>query len=98
MRLVALDVDGTVLDERLEVADSTRAAVAQARDRGVHVVLASSRGPEALSFVQDALGLRDEWFVGYQGALVARRVGGGLEVLAETRIGLPVARAVEEAA
>jgi Cof subfamily protein (haloacid dehalogenase superfamily) len=106
VRLVALDVDGTVLDERLQVADSTRAAVAEARERGVHVVLASSRGPEALAFVQEALGLRDEWFVGYQGALVARRKGdarddaldAALDVLAETRMALPVARAVEEAA
>jgi Cof subfamily protein (haloacid dehalogenase superfamily) len=82
--LVALDVDGTVLTPEGWIAESTRAAVADARRRGVRVVLASSRGPVALAPIQDGLGLADEWFVGFQGALVARRTGTGLEVLAET--------------
>jgi Cof subfamily protein (haloacid dehalogenase superfamily) len=98
VRLVALDVDGTVLDDRLRVADSTREAVAEAGRRGVRVVLASSRGPVALRAVQAALRLEDEWFIGYQGALVARRAGAGLEVLAERPLDLAVARSVEEAA
>ena len=98
VRLVALDVDGTVLDGDLRVARSTRTAVAEARRRGVRVVLASSRGPVALEPVQAELGVEDEWFIGYQGALVARRDGQGLEVLAETPMDLAVARAAEEAA
>jgi Cof subfamily protein (haloacid dehalogenase superfamily) len=93
--LVALDVDGTVLTPSGEVAPSTRAAVAEARSRGVRVVLASSRGPVALERVQAALGLQDEWFVGFQGALVARRAGHGLEVLADRRIPAWTAQDVE---
>jgi Cof subfamily protein (haloacid dehalogenase superfamily) len=94
IRLVALDVDGTVLTPEGRVAPSTRAVVAQARRRSVRVVLASSRGPVALEPIQAVLGLQDEWFVGFQGALVARRSGSGLEVLAETRVDPSVARQV----
>jgi Cof subfamily protein (haloacid dehalogenase superfamily) len=93
--LVALDVDGTVLTPEGRIAASTRAAVAEARRRSVRVVLASSRGPVALERVQAELGLQDEWFVGFQGALVARRMGRGLEVLAQTRIDPGAAREVE---
>ena len=96
--LVALDVDGTVLTPDGSVAESTRAAVGDARSRGVRIVLASARGPVALAPVQDALGLSEEWFIGYQGALVARRDGDGLDVLAETPMLRESADAVEREA
>ena len=98
VRLVALDVDGTVLPPDHVIAPSTVAAVAAARARGVHVVLASSRGPVALEPIQEVLGLRDEWFIGYQGALVARERGGALEVLSEIRIDPAAAREAEDRA
>jgi Cof subfamily protein (haloacid dehalogenase superfamily) len=93
--LVALDVDGTVLTPEGGIAPSTVAAVAAARDGGVRAVLASSRGPVALLRIQDGLGLRDEWFIGYQGALVARWTGRQLEVLSETTLDRAAARDVE---
>jgi Cof subfamily protein (haloacid dehalogenase superfamily) len=96
--LVALDVDGTVLTPDGRIAESTRAAVREARSRGVRVVLASSRGPVALARIQDELDLADEWFVGFQGALVARRTGTGLEVLAETPMERCAAGTVEREA
>ena len=92
---VALDVDGTVLTPDDRIAASTVAAVTEARVRSVRVVLASSRGPVALRSIQALLGLRDEWFIGYQGALVARWVGDELEVLAETPVDHADAREVE---
>ena len=98
VRLVALDVDGTVLPPDHVIAPSTVAAVAAARAAGVHVVLASSRGPVALEPIQDVLGLRDEWFIGYQGALVARKCDGGLHVLSELRIDPAAAREAEDRA
>jgi len=96
--LVALDIDGTVLTPEGDIAASTRAAVAAARRRGVRVVLASSRGPVALERIQEELGLRDEWFIGYQGALVARRNGDELDVLAEQPMDREAATEVEERA
>jgi Cof subfamily protein (haloacid dehalogenase superfamily) len=98
VELVALDVDGTVLPPDHVIAPSTVAAVAAARAAGVHVVLASSRGPVALEQIQHALGLRNEWFIGYQGALVAREADDGLEVLHDVRIDRAAAREVEDRA
>lgn len=43
IRLLALDLDGTVLTPDLRVTERTRAAVAAARARGVHVVIATGR-------------------------------------------------------
>lgn len=98
VELVALDVDGTVLPPDHVIAPSTVAAVAAARAAGVHVVLASSRGPVALEQIQHALGLRNEWFIGYQGALVAREADDALEVLHDVRIDRAAAREVEDRA
>lgn len=98
VELVALDVDGTVLTPDGRIAPSTRDAVAAARERGVRVLLASSRGPIALERIQAGLGLEDEWFIGFQGAMVGRRTEEGLEVLAETRIPDGAARDVESRA
>lgn len=98
IRLVALDIDGTVLLPDGSIAPSTVAAVTAARRAGVRVVLASSRGPVALERIADALHLRREWFVGYQGALVARERGKTLEVLHDTRIESAAAREVEDRA
>ena len=43
IRLVALDLDGTLLDPSSRVGDEDGAAVAAARDRGVHVILSTAR-------------------------------------------------------
>jgi Cof subfamily protein (haloacid dehalogenase superfamily) len=43
IRLVALDLDGTLLDSRFHVADVEKEAIATARARGVHVVLNTTR-------------------------------------------------------
>ena len=39
IRLVALDLDGTLLDPSSRVGEEDGAAVVAARDRGVHVIL-----------------------------------------------------------
>lgn len=93
--LVALDVDGTLLTPDHRIAESTRTAVATARRRGARLILASSRGPVALSGIQSELDLRDEWFIAFQGALVARWVDAGLEMLASTPIDVGLAQAIE---
>lgn len=86
--LIALDVDGTVLTPLHEVTPAVRESVAAARALGTRVVLASSRGPRGLIPVQRALDLTHEWFIAFQGALVARWVDidGELESLVDLRI------------
>lgn len=43
IRLVALDLDGTLLGPDFKVAEADSAAVIAARDRGVHIVLCTAR-------------------------------------------------------
>lgn len=42
-RLVALDLDGTLLNSRKEISPRTLAAIRRARERGVHVAIATGR-------------------------------------------------------
>lgn len=96
--LVALDIDGTVLTPDHQIAESTRSAVASAKAHGVRLVLASSRGPVALEPIQQTLGLRNEWFICYQGALVARWSADDpqeLDILSQSPLDLGLAHDVE---
>lgn len=67
--LIALDLDGTLVDDDLILGDRTLAAIRAARARGVAVSIVTGRmTSSALPFVR-RLGLADP-IVGYQGALV----------------------------
>ena len=43
--LIAVDVDGTLLNSAHELVPSAEAALVQARDAGVHIVIATGKGP-----------------------------------------------------
>jgi Cof subfamily protein (haloacid dehalogenase superfamily) len=67
--LVALDIDGTLIDDDLVLRPRTLAAVKEAVARGIHVSLVTGRmTTSALPFAR-ALGLVDP-IVAYQGALI----------------------------
>lgn len=58
VRLVALDVDGTLVDTRtLEIAAADAAAVRRCVERGARVVLASARWPSSVRYFQRTLGI-----------------------------------------
>jgi len=42
-RLLAIDIDGTLVNSRSELTPATRAALARAGKAGIHVVLATGR-------------------------------------------------------
>lgn len=83
-RLVALDIDGTILKwvegagmTHEEVAPAVKDAVRRALDAGAHVVLASGRSPHGMTRVADLLELHQEgaerlWIVASNGAVVFR--------------------------
>jgi Cof subfamily protein (haloacid dehalogenase superfamily) len=83
-RLVALDIDGTILKwvdgagmTHEEISPAVKAAVHRAIDAGAHVVLASGRSPHGMTGVADMLELYDEqrgrlWVVASNGAVVFR--------------------------
>lgn len=59
IQLVALDLDGTLLDTRETISPANRAAIKRAQARGVRIVLITGRGADApLAFGRD-LGLTD---------------------------------------
>ncbi|HET9346640.1 MAG TPA: HAD hydrolase family protein [Candidatus Limnocylindrales bacterium] len=69
IRLVALDLDGTLVDDGLELRERTIAAVGAAVSRGVSVSIVTGRmTTSALRFAR-RLGLVDP-MVGYQGAII----------------------------
>ncbi len=69
IRLLALDIDGTLVGDDLVLRDRTAAAIAAAIRRGVSVSLATGRmASSALTFALE-LGLREP-IVAYQGALI----------------------------
>lgn len=70
--LLALDIDGTILDINGQVPPRTRAAVVAAAQADVQVVLATGRGIEAALPVADFLGLTRGWMVCANGALTVR--------------------------
>src|SRR5438094_569141 len=95
-RLLALDVDGTLLTDELKITPATRKAVRQVISHGVQVVLASARGPNALYSIMAELEISG-LAICYTGALTCRIYPGehlSLEVVNEQRMNLSSARLV----
>lgn len=67
--LLALDMDGTILNSAHQLTAPVRLALAQVADRGVRVVLTSARSPSSMRPYLEQIGLR-ELFVALNGALV----------------------------
>lgn len=69
IRMIALDIDGTIIGDDGVIGPRTRAAVAVAVERGIAVSLVTGRMvSSAMRFARE-LGLRDP-VVGYQGGLI----------------------------
>jgi HAD superfamily hydrolase (TIGR01484 family) len=81
-RLVALDIDGTLLkwiegagQTHEQVAPAVHDAVRRAHDAGAHIVLASGRSPHGMTVIADLLDLEagePSWVVASNGAVVFR--------------------------
>lgn len=82
--VVALDVDGTVLDMDGRVSERVMASVARLRSYDVTVVIATGRGVQAAMPVARHMGLVSGWMVCANGALTLRLdpdAPGGYEVV-----------------
>jgi len=78
VRLVALDLDGTLLNRQNRVSERDAAAVSEAVAAGVTVVLSTSRWHHSARRTALGLGI-DGFIISHNGALV-RSVDGGREV------------------
>ncbi len=74
-RLVALDLDGTLLDPSGAVTNRARGAVRALQDAGVRVVIATGRSPWSAAPIARALGLAGPQIL-MQGGLIADPEGG----------------------
>jgi Cof subfamily protein (haloacid dehalogenase superfamily) len=93
IRLVALDLDGTLIGDDLRLPPRTTAAIRAAVERGVHVVLATGRmTSSALPYARE-LGLRAP-LVGLQGALVREMPAPGSARLGRLLLHRPLPAAV----
>jgi hypothetical protein len=96
IRLVVLDLDGTLIGADFGIGPRTQAAVRSARDRGVDVAIATGRMPSSAMVFAGPLGLTAP-LIGYQGALIrtmpppGRRLG---RILVHTPLAAAVAREV----
>jgi hydroxymethylpyrimidine pyrophosphatase-like HAD family hydrolase len=71
-RLLALDIDGTILDHDQAMSEPVRDAVQAVAASGVHVVLATGRSLHGTLPVLDRLGLLEGWAVCSNGTVTLR--------------------------
>jgi Cof subfamily protein (haloacid dehalogenase superfamily) len=69
IRLVAIDLDGTLLNDAKAVSEKTATALACLPGRGVRVVIASARPPRSVRHIYKLLKL-DTLQINYNGALI----------------------------
>jgi len=96
IQLVAIDLDGTLLNTAKRITDTTAAILRSARrEAGVHIVLATARPPRSVMPFYSLLGL-DTPMINYNGALVYDPPSG--RVLMHRPIPLKTARDIVSAA
>lgn len=82
-KLVAIDLDDTLLDNSGQISPATKTALAQAAARGITVTLATGRMFASAAAIARQLDL-DAPLITYQGSLIKRITGG--EVLYERHV------------
>jgi len=88
-RLIAMDLDDTLLTDELTVTDATRHAMNEAIARGVHITIATGRMFDSAQKIARQVGLNVP-IITYQGSLIKNLLDE--EILYERSIPLDVAR------
>ncbi|OIQ26238.1 Cof-type HAD-IIB family hydrolase [uncultured Vibrio sp.] len=75
-KLIALDMDGTLLNSEKQISEQTKKSIALARSKGVKVVLASGRPIDGMVDKLDELGISgDNEFVLYYNGSMVQEIG-----------------------
>ena len=87
-KLIALDMDGTLLNDEKKISSANYEAIQKARENGVKVVLASGRPLVGFKKYLEELDLisKDDYAVAFNGALVQSSQGG--EIISKTTLTL----------
>lgn len=105
IKLIALDLDGTLLNSQKKISDENKQAIKEAKAKGIHVVICTGRPIKAVKAILVELGLTSEqdYVITFNGGLV--QVSATEEILFTkghtkedvlaiyeecTRVGLPV--------
>ncbi|OEH92996.1 Cof-type HAD-IIB family hydrolase [Bacillus solimangrovi] len=67
-KIVFFDIDGTLLNHNKELPDSTREALQQLQRKGIHVAIATGRGPFMFEPLREELGI--DSYVSFNGQYV----------------------------
>ncbi len=89
-QLICSDIDGTLLDKNRDISKETQEAFAQLNNE-IPIVLASSRMPSAMYYIQEKLGIVDAPLIAYNGGLILGERG---QVLQTNTIPIIVLEAV----
>ena len=90
IKLIALDLDGTLLDEKKRVPDANREALREASSRGILIAIASGRMTPRIECVEEVLGI-DCVVIAYNGGKVLGPRGSGRPVIAHRPLPADVA-------
>lgn len=69
-KLIALDLDGTLLDDNKNISDITKKYLKELEDRGNIICLTSGRPPRAIESHYKDIGLKTSPYIGYNGDLI----------------------------
>ena len=86
MKLIAMDMDGTLLDDAQRIPDENLAALREAAAQGVHIAICSGRAANDLSYYASDAGLADCHILALNGACCLDKPHGtayALHVIAE---------------
>jgi len=88
VKMIALDMDGTLLNPQHEITTAVKAAIEQAKAKGILVVLASGRPYIGMQKYVAELGLNvpGQYCISYNGGLVQRAEDG--QPILETTLGM----------
>jgi len=78
IELVAMDLDGTLVVDGHRIPARCAETIAEAKRRGVHIVLATGRMHHSAAEFAEQLGLGDDPVISYNGAMVRRAQSGEL--------------------
>lgn len=78
IRLIAIDLDGTLLHSDRTLSEENRQAIRKAKAAGVQVVLCTGRPLRSMHYLLDEIGLRDEEDIAitYNGGLIQKTKNG----------------------
>ena len=90
-RLIAVDIDGTLLNDQKQIPPENIDALREAQSNGVAVAIASGRMPPLVEPIQDMLGM-DCALISYNGGRVVGTRAEGRPVIYDNPLPADVAR------